>query len=1853
MKIKKMYKWLMVLVAVMGPLSAEAIDGFQGNTWYDYRDESFSVEDKGSLADPIVITTPEQLAQLSYLVNETDNTFAGKVVVLGADIDLSGSAYGDEPVQWIPIGKNASHSFQGVFIGTDPNQDGWKQSTHKISNIYINAKIPITKEYNKYLYKYGLFGYCCGFLGYMRLDGVEISARSENPSYEAYDGYVGALCGYQTGTVVTAVDEGEKTFQVPVGIYAVSVTNAHLVAENLLSMGGIVGMNGAYGVCHSTFSGVIDAIPAVYSNLHDVGGICGLLKRDTKATLFDCAAQVTITGSNYTGGIVGSAQSGTRIEACSSSGSLSNVTVAGGICGSQESSVPIVACTSSANISGKNYVGGIVGDSNDSGSSGLTSKISYCVYTGHVNGTNAEYGVGGLCGAMFWDDNAYIDHCLFLGTVDGSSAYAPSGILLGYNKDPMTVITNCYIDKSICPPGRVASELETHFTVKWLFTQQLTTGDQSDTPLLDIDDTQDYGMLLQSGFYPRAYSNNVWPAMSEFQADGCSEACRALFSAYDMLPDNTVSLADSWLCSVPVVIQKGDCAMDFVSTAETKRATASVTLSDDSRLRLTSDCIIPEASCIEVDEATVKAHSVGQCVLDLSSTAEMDATFCRPYSVQGHKSFPLNVVYGEVWDGSIATACAGGTGVAEDPYIIKNGAQLAYAVLNNQQGAFYEQICDITLFENRHSEATPTNSNDNVWFNNWPETTATWQASYDGKGHFVKGGYISYEGLGLFGNIDANGSVANLGIVDTHASMNSGLFAGRMDGTITNCIAQGTVGRLHDDDNYYMASAGGICSLVGPTNADALIEDCIAAVYTVSWSFADFTSFVSLSDANKGKVSNCLTVVPMTHQDKEFKNSGITASGKSYIKDCYWLKGYEEANSGQTLDEIGNALSSRDRWEWTPGYFPTLKTFAKSDMAQLLMVPFRTDIDYVYDDATESSDNYLYGFGRQIPFEPGAATWTSTDDEDNDYMESDADMGIVVPVSASFDPYDYKPDTKARILGGLQFMIGTLGTAKHYIPMRPSKGAVTPGITFVDDNARQACLAAFNTDDDAEHLSLAELKAVTTEQTLTAFQTATGRKIKQFPEFRYFKSVSELTTQLNGLSSLESVGLPYALQTIGTEAFKDCDKLTTVTLPSKVTAVKGGAFYGSSVEDIAVDPLNGTFTSRDGVLFTKKNVLTAYPNGRTDTEATITGTVKRIASGAFYKVPNLSQLYFETNDYTTVPELADGALVTDDGSQMDVYVSDATTDHTLLTEYQEEESWQPYISAGKLHQYFPLRVPDGVTTVFEGQKRYVGTFYIGFPTQLPDELIPCVVNDLDEDNYKAYYYEKSRLVPAIQPVVVLADQPGLYRLTPVEGEVERWPVYQNWLVGVERDPLPVNQGSSAQGSIMTPQMNEEGQFSFLFETGKEIAPYHCYLGYNTIDKDPAIAANAHYDMVYSLEESGTVTVDDMTFTVNSLLPGNRAFGVLTKYEGDGGQVTVPAMVSATVGGVEKDVNVTQIASGAFSYAQGTIMGVDLTALDDLEPISSDRSGEDNPLSGIDERAMVYLPEAKAPAARNTVLGENCSELQLTESWDFCPPYDFHADKADYDRVLSAIDNGDGTWKSMAYTICLPYQIDLFNQDDRNQVKSYNLIVADKEQKQLIFTNVSSMIPAGQPTVIVVNHGNADLSAKDVTINTMPYMEKVYASVDDYKKAGDNHVGYWMGTFSFISNDECTEKNIYMQQSTGKFRLAQNHEEKYRVMYLNPFRCYFLPVEPYGFEFFQSMYMAMGLSAGEDGLKLKEFPADAFDGEEIDDETTGIAPTVVTIDRDGTHRYFDLQGRQLKTKPHKGVYIDNGRLMINK
>ena len=120
--------------------------GIADTEWYNTTDIEFT------------LTTSEQLAGLAEIVNAGKDTFEGKTVKLGADIDLN-------KMNWTPIG-NSTNKFKGKFIGTG----------YTISNLRAVGSKHV-----------GLFG--ATYVG-AHIEGVTI----EN-AYVSGNDYVGAVVG--------------------------------------------------------------------------------------------------------------------------------------------------------------------------------------------------------------------------------------------------------------------------------------------------------------------------------------------------------------------------------------------------------------------------------------------------------------------------------------------------------------------------------------------------------------------------------------------------------------------------------------------------------------------------------------------------------------------------------------------------------------------------------------------------------------------------------------------------------------------------------------------------------------------------------------------------------------------------------------------------------------------------------------------------------------------------------------------------------------------------------------------------------------------------------------------------------------------------------------------------------------------------------------------------------------------------------------------------------------------------------------------------------------------------------------------------------------------------------------------------------------------------------------------------------------------------------------------------------------------------------------------------------------------------------------------------------------------------
>ena len=251
----------------------------------------------------------------------------------------------------------------------------------------------------------------------------------------------------------------------------------------------------------------------------------------------------------------------------------------------------------------------------------------------------------------------------------------------------------------------------------------------------------------------------------------------------------------------------------------------------------------------------------------------------------------------------------------------------------------------------------------------------------------------------------------------------------------------------------------------------------------------------------------------------------------------------------------------------------------------------------------------------------------------------------------------------------------------------------------------------------------------------------------------------------------------------------------------------------------------------------------------------------------------------------------------------------------------------------------------------------------------------------------------------------------------------------------------------------------------------------------------------------------------------------------------------------------------------------------------------------------------------------------------------------------YDRVLAATKIESDKWASRAYTVCLPYNIDLL---DHENIQVYRLI-GIKDNKEFIFTNDFADLEAGEPYLIVVNEGFVPLSARGVRVISEPSEgDEVTNHLDsespDYKK-----LGRFKGTFKYLSNDECVAQNAYGMSADGKWRRYRNDKPQYQKAYACAFRCFFSAIEPMGNGVYATLFEEH--EEGEEEFEITKFPAEVFSGDAdfsgYDDEGTGII--LHTIDADGTHRYFDMQGRPLdgKKPTKRGLYIINGKKVVVK
>ncbi len=127
---------------------------------------------------------------------------------------------------------------------------------------------------------------------------------------------------------------------------------------------------------------------------------------------------------------------------------------------------------------------------------------------------------------------------------------------------------------------------------------------------------------------------------------------------------------------------------------------------------------------------------------------------------------------------------------------------------------------------------------------------------------------------------------------------------------------------------------------------------------------------------------------------------------------------------------------------------------------------------------------------------------------------------------------------------------------------------------------------------------------------------------KDFTKLVVEEGVTEIGKMaFQNCTSLIDVELPSTLKTIGMYAFDDCTSLVSIDIPDGVKTIEYDALSGcSSLEEINVDPDNATYTSVDGILFSKDmTTLIKYPsNNKHGWSYEVPDSVKVIEQKAFF-----------------------------------------------------------------------------------------------------------------------------------------------------------------------------------------------------------------------------------------------------------------------------------------------------------------------------------------------------------------------------------------------------------------------------------------------------------------------------------------------------------------------------------------------------------------------------------------------------------------------------------------------------------
>ncbi len=447
---------VLCLLAVMLPTGIGVLSAVAENDtpvpWDGTIGEAFAGGD-GSAADPYQISNGNELAYLAKRVNDDGATYSGKYFKLTADIDLNDQSWA--PIGWSK-GTTTAKAFYGIFDGdghtiTGLNYDRnrvtyfnastgevihelqnnaeiaaygaetgltpYKNDSNVVVDIFtkktttvVNGTALTANSYGRDSLGVGLFG---------RVSGATIKNLNVEGSVVTDQTTVGGLVGYANGT--TVIDNCSFTGTVEAGSYnwesatggligyisggTTTITNCTVdnttVRSTMVELYPVATIDGddtnGYTITVSTTKD-----SGCWTNGMSNGGFIGHITGGAVVTITgSCATDLTLTGGNHNGGLVGVQRTSTNgngsltIEKCYTTGTISG-TYSGGLVGTERAdanasnTLTLRNSYSVATLSGSNS-GGLFGGLHNNSTNGYCAQVTVTMENCFYAGTGASY----------------------------------------------------------------------------------------------------------------------------------------------------------------------------------------------------------------------------------------------------------------------------------------------------------------------------------------------------------------------------------------------------------------------------------------------------------------------------------------------------------------------------------------------------------------------------------------------------------------------------------------------------------------------------------------------------------------------------------------------------------------------------------------------------------------------------------------------------------------------------------------------------------------------------------------------------------------------------------------------------------------------------------------------------------------------------------------------------------------------------------------------------------------------------------------------------------------------------------------------------------------------------------------------------------------------------------------------------------------------------------------------------------------------------------------------------------------------------------------------------------------------